>query len=284
VSTAGQVVFNGLSYGATLALIALGLTLVFGILRIVNFAHGVLFMLGAYTTYFVVSSLHAGYVVGVLAAVCASAGFACFLAVVVFRRFTGLLLEGAIAAITLALLLESVALVVFKPVPRDFTGPFQGVVQIFGVHLLGQRLFVIGVTVAVVLALQAFVARSRLGRALRAVQQDPFVARLQGISVDRALLSTFAIGGALAGLAGALVAPMQVLEPTMGESPLLFAFVVVILGGLGSVKGGLYAAVLVGLMTSFISTYWTPEAATWSTFVLALAILAVRPTGLFGHA
>jgi branched-chain amino acid transport system permease protein len=77
---------------------------------------------------------------------------------------------------------------------------------------------------------------------------------------------------------------MQVLEPTMGESPLLFAFVVVILGGLGSVKGGLYAAVLVGLMTSFISTYGTPEAATWSTFALALAILAVRPTGLFGHA
>ena len=284
MSTAGQVIFNGLSYGATLALIALGLTLVFGILRIVNFAHGVLYMFGAYTTYFMVESLHAGYLLGVVAAAAASSAFAVVMALVVFRRFKGLLLEGAIAAIVLALLLESIALVFFKPIPRIVKGPFDGVLQIGGVYLVVQRIFIIAVTVAVVVGLQVFVGGSRLGRALRAVQQDPFVARLQGISVDRAMVLTFALGGALAGLAGALVAPTQVLEPTMGESPLLFAFVIVILGGLGSVKGGLYASVLVGLMTSFISTYWTPEAATWTSFALALAILAIRPTGLFGHA
>jgi branched-chain amino acid transport system permease protein len=283
VSIAGQVIFNGLSFGATLALMALGLTLVFGILRIVNFAHGVLFMVGAYTTFFVVEKLGWSYFIAVIAAAAASAAVAVILSLTVFRRFKGLLLEGAIAATMLALLLESAAIVWFKPVPRTVNGPFGGVVDLGGVHLSVHRLFVIGVAVVVVVLLQVFVARSRQGRALRAVQQDAFVARLQGISVDRTMVVTFALGGALAGLAGALVAPEQVLLPTMGTAPLLLAFVIVIVGGLGSVKGGLYAAIVIGLMQSSVSTYWTPEAATWTSFLAALAILTFRPTGLFGH-
>jgi branched-chain amino acid transport system permease protein len=284
VSQAGQVVFNGLSFGATLALIALGLTLVFGILRIVNFAHGVLFMVGAYTTYFVVETLGVSYFVAILAAAAASSALAVLLAVTVFRRFQGLLLEGAIAAITLALFLEGAAILVFKAVPRNVHGPFNGVVDVGGLHLVVHRLFIIAVAVGVVALLQVFVARSAQGRALRAVQQDPFVARLQGISVNRTMVLTFALGGALAGVAGALVAPEQVLLPTMGTAPLQLAFVIVILGGLGSVKGGLIASVLIGLMQSSVATYWTPEAATWTSFILALAILTFRPTGLYGHA
>jgi branched-chain amino acid transport system permease protein len=278
------VAFNGLSFGATLALMALGLTLVFGILRIVNFAHGVLFMFGAYTTYFVVESLHTSYFLGVVAAAAASGALAVVLSLTVFRRFKGLLLEGAIAAIMLALFLESAAIIVFKPVPRNVGGAFDSVVDFGGVHLVVQRLFIIAVAVVVVALLQVFVARSRQGRALRAVQQDAFVARLQGISVDRTMVLTFAIGGMLAGVAGALVAPEQVLLPTMGTAPLLLAFVIVILGGLGSVKGGLVASVLIGLMQSGVATYWTPEAATWTSYIAALAILTFRPTGLFGHA
>jgi branched-chain amino acid transport system permease protein len=281
---AGQVVFNGLSFGATLALMALGLTLVFGILRIVNFAHGVLFMVGAYTTYWVVETLHTSYFLGILAAAVGSGALAVLLSVTVFRRFKGLLLEGAIAAIMLALFLESAAIIFFQPVPRNVSGPFNSVLDLGGVHIVVHRLFVIAVAVAVVALLQVFVARTRQGRALRAVQQDPFVARLQGISVDRTMVLTFALGGALAGVAGALAAPEQVLLPTMGTAPLLLAFVVVILGGLGSVKGGLIASVLIGLMQSGVATYWTPEAATWTSYILALTILTFRPTGLYGHA
>jgi branched-chain amino acid transport system permease protein len=284
MSTALQVVFNGLSFGATLALMALGLTLVFGILRIVNFAHSVLFMFGAYTTYWVVEALGTSYFLAVIVAAGASSLLAVVLALTVFRRFQGLLLEGAIAAITVALFLESAAIIVFKPVPRNVNGPFDGVLEFAGIHLPVHRLFIIAVALVVVTALQLFVARSRHGRSLRAVQQDPFVARLQGISVDRTMVLTFALGGALAGIAGALVAPDQVLLPTMGTSPLLLAFVIVILGGLGSVKGGLVASVLIGLMQSGVATYWTPQAATWTSFLLALAILTFRPTGLYGHA
>lgn len=284
MATAGQVLFNGLSFGATLALVALGLTLVFGILRVVNFAHGVLFMAGAYTTYYVVETLGASYFLAVIAAAAASSLLGVALAMTVFRRFQGLELEGAIAAITVALFLESAAIILLKPVPRNVSGPFDGVLHVAGMHLQVHRLFIIAVAVAVVAALQVFVARSRRGRSMRALQQDPFVARLQGISVNRTMVLTFALGGALAGVAGALVAPEQVLLPSMGTAPLLLAFVIVILGGLGSVKGGLIASVLIGLMQSGVATYWTPQAATWTSFLLALGILTFRPTGLYGHA
>ncbi|GAA1790263.1 branched-chain amino acid ABC transporter permease [Actinomadura chokoriensis] len=265
-----QMLFNGLSLGATLALIAVGLTMVFGVLHVVNFAHGVLFMFGAYTTYFVVEVLEQSY-------------FAA-LAATVFRRFQGLLLEGAIAGILLALLLENLALVWFGASPKNVAGPFTDVVALGGVYLEAQRMLIIAIAVVLVTALHLFVTRTRHGRALRATQQDPFAARLQGIAVRRVMIMTFAIGGALAGAAGALVAPQQVLLPSMGQPPLLLAFVIVIVAGMGSVKGSLIVAVAIGLLQSAISTYWVPEAAVWSSFAVALCFLALRPRGVFGNA
>lgn len=279
-----QVAFNGVSFGASLALVAVGLTLVFGILRIVNFAHGAMFMLGAYVTYYLTEEAGLAYFVAVLGAGAALALFGALLDVVVFRRFRGLLLEGAIAAIALALLIESIAIVVFGGTARRVDSPLSDtVVDIGDVHLFGQRLFIIAAAAALILLLRWFVSSTRQGRALRAVQQDPEVARLQGIDVDRMTILAFAIGGALAGLAGALIAPDQVLFPGMGQTPLLLAFVVIILGGMGSVSGALVAAMLVGLLQSAVTTYWVPEAAMWTSFALALLILTVRPQGLFGH-
>lgn len=278
-----QMLFNGASYGATLALVAVGLTMVFGMLRVVNFSHGVLFMLGAYVTYFVVEVLELSYVVGLLAATVVVAALGAALAATIFRRFQGLLLEGAIAAVVLALLLENVALVAFDATPRNVSGPFDGVVHLGPVYLAEQRIFIIIVAVLVVALLSAFVARTREGRALRAAQQDPFVARMQGISIDRTSILTFAIGGGLAGIAGALVAPQQVLLPSMGQPLLLLAFVVVIVGGLGSVKGSLVVAGAIGLLQSIVSTYWIPEAAIWTSFAFALLFLTFRPRGVFGH-
>ncbi|WP_055482008.1 branched-chain amino acid ABC transporter permease [Sphaerimonospora mesophila] len=279
-----QMLFNGLSLGATLALIAVGLTMVFGVLRVVNFSHGVLFMFGAYTTYFVVEVLGQGYFTALVVAAVVVASISAALGATVFRRFEGLLLEGAIAGILLALLLENVALVWFGASPKSVAGPFTDVVAIGGVYLEGHRILIIAVAIVLVTALHLFVTRTRYGRALRAAQQDSFAARSQGIAVPRILIMTFAIGGALAGAAGALVAPQQVLLPSMGQPPLLLAFVIVIVGGMGSVKGSLIAAGAIGLLQSGISTYWVPEAAVWSSFAVALCFLAFRPQGVFGNA
>lgn len=279
-----QMLFNGLSLGATLALIAVGLTMVFGVLHVVNFAHGVLFMFGAYTTYFVVEVLEQSYFAALVAATVVVAAISAALAATVFRRFQGLLLEGAIAGILLALLLENLALVWFGAKPKNVAGPFTDVVSLGGVYLEAQRILIIAIAVVLVTVLHLFVTRTRHGRALRATQQDPFAARLQGIAVRRVMIMTFAIGGALAGAAGALVAPQQVLLPSMGQPPLLLAFVIVIVAGMGSVKGSLIVAVAIGLLQSAISTYWVPEAAVWSSFAVALCFLALRPRGVFGNA
>jgi branched-chain amino acid transport system permease protein len=278
-----QVIFNGISLGATLALMAIGLTLVFGILRVLNFAHGAMLMLGAYATYWMTDEVGISYFVSILGAAILVAAFGGVLAMTVFRRFQGLLVEGAIAAVALALLLINTAFLVF-PAAETVDGGFEGVVVIGDVHLISQRIFIIVVSFALMAAVALFVSRSRWGRAMRAVQQDPHVARLQGINVNKVNVVTFAIGGALAGTAGALIAPETTIVPSMGDAPLLYALVVIIVGGMGSVGGALVAALGIGLLQSAVSTYWVAEAATWTSFALAVLILTIRPRGLFGHA
>jgi branched-chain amino acid transport system permease protein len=278
-----QVLFNGVSAGATLALLAIGLTLVFGILRVLNFAHGAMLMIGAYATYWLVEEAGLSYYISILGAALFVALIGAVLAMTVFRRFQGMLVEGAIAAVALALLMINGAFVLF-PAAETVDGGIDGVIEVGDVRLISHRIFIIGVSLALVAALALFVSRTRYGRALRAVQQDPYVARLQGIDVNRVNVLTFALGGALAGVAGALVAPEAPLVPSMGDTPLLLALVVIIVGGMGSITGALYAALGIGLLQSAVSTYWVAEAATWTSFGLAVLVLTIRPRGLLGHA
>jgi branched-chain amino acid transport system permease protein len=271
-----QVLFTGMSAGATIALIALGLTLVFGVLRVVNFAHGALFMLGAYLCYWCTETAGIGYFPSLVICAVVIAALSVALALGVFRRFRGLELEGAIAAVALAVAIENAAILLFKAVPRQVNGPFDQVIDLGSLHLPVHRIFIIVLTAALFLALHVFVARTHWGRALRAVQQDEQAAHLQGISTTRAMVVAFAISGALGGIAGAVVAPEQILLPSMGTTPLLLAFVAIVLGGMGNVTGTLIAALLVGVLQSFVATYWVPEAATWTSFAVVLLILAFR--------
>lgn len=278
-----QVLFNGVSAGATLALVAVGLTLVFGIMRVVNFAHGVLFMFGAYAAYMFTTELSVPYLVAIVLAAIVIGLASIVLDLVVFKRFHGLSLEGAIAAIALTLLLQNAAFLTFGGASRSIKGPLDGkAIRIGELTMQGHRLFIIGVAVALVLALSFLVYKTSFGRAMRAVQQDPTAARLQGIEPNRMSTLTFGIGGALAGAAGALIAPEQVLLPSMGEAPLLLGFVAIILGGMGSVGGALIGSLGIGIVQSGVSTYWTPQAAVWTSFALVLVVLTFRPKGLFG--
>ncbi len=278
-----QALVNGLVTGAFLALMGAGLALIFGILGIVNFAHGVLFMLGAYAVLYFTETLGWNYFLALPAAGVVVGLFGALLYRAVFRKFRELMLEGAVVAIGLALLLESLAWEVFSGLPRTVSSPFEGVLRVGGVTIATHRLFVVTVAVALIVLLTAFVRYSRYGRAMRAVQQVPYAASLQGIEIDRVSILAFGLGSMLAGVAGGLMAPLQLLLPGMGQSPILLAFVVIILGGMGSVGGSLVASVIIGLTLSLTTTFWTPQAAMTVSFLLAIVILLVRPTGLFGH-
>lgn len=278
-----QIIINGLTIGASLALIAIGLTLIFSILRVVNFAHGVLFMLGAYTVAYLSGVLGWNYFASLIAAGLVLAVCGLFLEVALFSRFHGKLLEGAVVAIGVALFVEAAAWMAFGGTPRSVPSPLPGVWNVQGIILHKYRLFVVLAATVLVGLLYLFVGYSRYGRAMRAMQQNAYAASLQGIDIARISILTFMIGGGLAGLAGGLMAPLQMMLPSMGAAPLLLAFVVIILGGMGSVGGALLAAIFIGMVQSVVISLWTPQLALGVSFFLAMLILLVRPKGLFGH-
>jgi branched-chain amino acid transport system permease protein len=279
-----QVVLNGLTAGAMLALMSIGLTLIFGILGVVNFVHGVIFMLGAYITIYFTAELGMNYFVSIMLACVLGAILGVVLEAAFFRRFRGKVLEGAVFAVALALSLEALAFEIFGGAPRGVQTPLPGVINVAGLIVNKHRLLVVAAALLLVLGLYWFVRSSRYGRAMRAVQQDAYAARLQGIEDSRIAVLTFAIGAALAAVAGGLVAPLQLALPDMGTTPLLLAFVVIIVGGMGSISGAFWAAVLIGLVQSAVTTFWSPQAVIGVTFFIAMLMLALRPTGIAGHA
>lgn len=278
-----QVLINGLTAGAMLALMAIGLTLIFGILGVVNFVHGVIFMLGAYATIFVAGILGQPYMVALLAAVLLTALFGVLLEVFLFKRFEGKVLEGAVFAIALTMFLEALAHLAFGGAPQAVSTPFPGVFNVDGIILNKHRLLVVAVSFFVLMLLALFVKLTPQGRAMRALQQDAYAARLQGIRASRIRIMTFAIGAGFAGLAGGLVAPLQLVLPDIGTPPLLLAFVVVIVGGMGSVAGAFWSALAIGLVQSAVTILIGPQAVIGITFFLAMLVLMAKPTGIFGH-
>ncbi|HEY2715249.1 MAG TPA: branched-chain amino acid ABC transporter permease [Solirubrobacterales bacterium] len=279
-----QVLINGVVLGSTFALMAVGLTLIFGILRVINFTHGVLFMLGAYATWFLETRAGIPYLVSVPLAALAVGAFGVALELLVLRRFRGMLVEGAVVALALAVVIQNAAVLVLPSTPQTLTTPFDSTISSHGVVLSSQRAFIVVAAFALLTALALFISRTRLGRAVRALEQNVYAARLQGVDPDRVAPLVFGIGATLAGLAGALIAPLQALLPGAGDQPLLASFVVVVLGGMGSVGGTLVAALTIGIVQSGTTTYWTAPAAVATSFVLAIVVLVVRPQGFFGNA
>lgn len=271
-----QVLFTGLADGSTIALVALGLTLIFGVLRIVNFAHGALYTIGAYVTYWSMHGLGTSYFVAILVAAAVVSAASVALALGLFVRFRSLELEGAIASVAAAVAIEALLTDFVGPNPKSVTTPFSGVINSGDLHLAVHRIFMICLGIALFVLLWWFVRSTRWGRALRAVREDADTARAQGIGHVRSMVVAFAVAGALAGIAGALVAPDQSVVPGMGSTPLLLAFVAIVVGGLGNIFGTLVAALGVGILQSAVSFYWLPNAATWVSYAVVLGVLAYR--------
>jgi len=278
-----QSIINGLAAGWIYILMALGLTLVLSIIGIVQLAHGEVYMLGAYGVYYL----------------CARAGLNFFLALIIstvlvgflgialerffFRPFRGHLDRALIIAIGLIILLQNAVLVGAGGTPKATPSPFPGVLSILGVRISWERLVVIVIGFALVIALFLFIHRTKIGQAMLAISQDREVAALQGINIDRISALAMFLGCALAGVSGGLVGAMFSVSPLMGGFALMKGIAVIILGGLGSVTGAVIGGLIIGFMDGLIPPFLTTHMASLIGFGVIILILLFRPQGILGH-
>lgn len=279
-----QQVANGVMVGGIYGLMALGLTLIYGVLYIPNFALGHQAMIGAYITFFLVSLYGVNYFLAVAIAMVALAVLGMGIERVVFRPIKNAPHVNAfIAAFGLLFLLESSSLIVWGATYRKIDAPYETqIIRLFGATLPLQRLMVVAVAVLIIVAIQLFLNRTVAGTALRAVAQQREAALLVGIDSDRMASLTMAVGSALAAAAGGLIGPIILVFPTMGNLMIVKAFVIIILGGMGSVVGAIVGSFLLGLVESLAAGFISPSFKDLYAFLFLVVVLAVRPTGLFG--
>jgi len=280
-----QTCVNAVYAASYMALIAVGLVLILGVMGIINFAHGELYMLGAYAVVFVYADNHLPFLVAVTAGLVFVGLLGILMERALFRPLRDNPLGGLIASIGLLLVLQAAAVSGFGVRMEHIPPPTQITLRLpgfDGVVVPLQRLFVIVAAAVLLGALWLFLRRTRLGWALRACAQDPEAAALQGISMNQTARLAMFIGAALAGAAGALTAPLVRTYPYMGHSVIVTAFIVIIVGGMGSLEGAVLAAVLYAFVHTFVTTFSDGVIADIVGLLLMLVVLVVRPTGLFG--
>lgn len=278
-----QVAINGIAVGGIYALVAMGVALIFGIMDVPQFALGSQGMLAAYIGVVCMSGLDVGYGVAIVLAVVFSGLLGGAVYQLVFRPLGRAGFRGFIAAFGLSLILESAALLIFGTEFRQMRSPLGGrVAEIAGVVVAYQRLLVITVASVAALAVWVFLGRTRYGRAMRALAQNETGALVVGVHPQRINLLAMVIASALAGLAACLVAPLANVNPNMGLDLIVKAFVVTILGGLGSVPGAVVGGVALGLIEAFGAAYVDVDYTNTYGFLLLILVLMAKPAGLMG--
>ena len=277
---------EGLVTAAVLALTAVGLSLTFGIMRVVNVAHGEFFMLGAVSAWFVTHWLPGPPALAFAAALVLCPLFVGAIAVLadmlILKRLNYQPEATIVATIGILYILQQAALSFFGPDARPVAAPFNFRIQLPWFGYSGYKLVVIAAAAAVLGGVWLLLSRTRIGLMMRATQIDRDTARAFGINVDRVYAGVFGLGAALAAIAAVLIVPIQQAHYLMGADPLLLSFIVVIIGGLGSLRGTLVAALLIGLSDGVISTFFAPTLAKIIATLLVALVLVFRPQGLFG--
>jgi branched-chain amino acid transport system permease protein len=278
-----QMFLNGLQLASVYILIALGFTLIFGILQIVNIAHGSIYMLGGYGIWLLFASFKLNYFLSLVLTSILVALIGLVIERIIFRRLRGLMMSTIIASIGVMGFIEQSALLGFGVTHKIIPNPFPGMLQFWGTVFPTQRLVIMIFGIVLTLAVIWWIRKTKAGLALRAVSQDGEIAALYGISSVRYGSLTFGIGCGLAGAAGALMAPVFYVTPFIGHGPLLKIFVIIVIGGLGSVPGAVLAGVLLGLIDSFVTTLIDSESAAMFGFIMIIVMLVFKPKGFFGH-
>lgn len=283
VEVLSQVAISGLLLGGVYALISIGLTLIFGVLRVVNFAHGEFLMVGMFASFWLFQLLGIDPYISIVIVAALLFLLGVFTQFVIIRPLLNAPHSMQIlATLGLSIVLQNLALMLFTANYRSVTPVYAKAVINVGPILLGvPRLVAFVVAIAITAALFLFLNRAYLGKAIRCTAQDRTAALLMGININRIYLITFGIGSALVGVAGGLLTPIYPVFPTVGIYFVLLAFVVVVLGGMGNLTGALLGGLIIGLVEAF-SGFYVPALKEAVYFVVFIAVLLIRPSGLLG--
>lgn len=282
ITILGQVVVNGISLSAIYILVALGFTLLFGIMRVVNFAHGEFAMLGAFALYYLMKDAQLPWLVALPVGVIGVAAASMALEWLVFRWFYQRMFESMIGLLGLSMMLMFGGVLVWDVYERNMPAISDEVLSLGDVILPVDRLVVVLIAVAALAGFYLFIRHTRAGLAMRATAQDVEIAETQGVDTRRTYRTAFFVAILLAALAGALWGQIYAVSPFLGERPLMMAFIVVILGGMGSIPGAALGGLILGLTESFVGTFYGAAASAFLSFGVVIVLLIVRPWGILG--
>ncbi|UOE95660.1 branched-chain amino acid ABC transporter permease [Alkalihalobacillus sp. LMS39] len=278
-----QQLVNGLTVGSIYSLVALGLTLVFGILHVPNFAHGAFYMIGAYITLLVMTALGMNYWIAIIISIVSVGLLSIVFERLVFSRIDAKdPLAMMIAAIGILFFLESAALYLWGSQYQRMITPYVDTVQFLGITVTYQRILVIVAAVILMILLHLFLTKTMTGAAIVAMSQNRKGAFLVGINANKVAMLTFAIAGGLAAAAASLSAPINLVFPSMGNLVIMKAFVIIIIGGMGSIPGAIIGGYILGITESLGGTYISADYKDVIAFALLVIILTMKPNGLFG--
>ena len=282
-----QYLINGISIGSVYAIIALGYTMVYGIAKMLNFAHGDVIMVGAYISYCVTSYLGLPAWVSVVAAVVVCTVLGIVIEGLAYKPLRGTpSLAVLITAIGVSYFLQNAAQLIWSSSPKNFTSVVtMKPIALFDnqIVITGEVLLTIAVSIAVMVGLHLFTGKTRTGKAMRAVSEDRDAAQLMGINVNKTISMTFAIGSALAAVAGVLLcSTVPTLQPTTGSMPGIRAFTAAVFGGIGSIPGAMLGGILLGVIETFSKAYISTQFSDAIVFSVLIIILLVKPAGLLG--
>ena len=282
-----QYLINGISIGAVYAIIALGYTMVYGIAKMLNFAHGDVIMVGAYISFCVTNYLGLSAIVSIVAAMAICTLLGILIEGLAYKPLRGTpSLAVLITAIGVSYFLQNAAQLIWGAAPKNFTSVVtMSPIKLFdgGLVITGEAILTVVVSALVMVGLTLFTAKTKTGKAMRAVSENRDAAQLMGINVNRTISTTFAIGSALAAVAGVLLcSTVPTLQPTTGSMPGIRAFTAAVIGGIGSIPGAMLGGVLLGVIETFSKKYISTEFSDAIVFAVLIVILLVKPAGLLG--
>jgi branched-chain amino acid transport system permease protein len=278
-------IVNGVISGSMYALIAAGMTMIFGVLRAINFAHGEYYMLGTFAAWYAISQMDVPYAAAIIIGVAIAALIAAVIGRLVMQRLIGAPFQaGVLATLGVSLILQNAVILAFGGSFKIFNGGWIEPVEVLGIGMSQQRIVLIVAALAVFAGLEWVVRFTRMGKSIRAVSQNIECCQVNGIDVESVVRRTFLLGTALAALSGILTAPVNMsVYGGMGESITLKTFAVIVMGGMGNVRGTLFAGILLGVVESLVSGIAGLQYRDAVGFVALLLMLMLRPHGLFSQ-